>query len=755
MTNDFTLQNSAQEPGPPAMQLAGGGRLPVRQAPEEPHLLDYARILVKRRRIALTMAALVALIAAVYTFTATPIYEGRVQLLIEAGDQRVVNFQEVVDEAQSRQDYYQTQYRLLQSRSVARKTIDDLKLWASDDLSPDPATRRLSVGNAMRAGVARALSLVWGAPASADVPDAGETAAQVKTINLFLDRLSVSPVRNSRLVEVAYRSENAATAAAVANGVARAYIEQNLDFRFTATREASSWLQDQLSTQRRAVEAAETRLQQYREANEALSFEDSQNIVVQKLTDLNEAVTHAKTERLQKEAMYRQLTAIQNNPAELDRFPAILSNQFIQQQKAALAQLQRERAQMAERLGERHPDMIRMASAIETAQARITGEIANVVQGLRTEYQAALAQEQSLTTALAQQRGEALSMNRKAIEYSVLERDVESSKQIYNTLLQRAQETGIQGDLRTSNVRIVDAADTPTAPVSPRRNLTLLLGLFGGGFIGIGFAFFFEYLDNRVKTPDEIETHLGLSSLGLIPVLPANSGIVNPLVNTGVPPQFAEAFRALRTNILFSSAEEGSKSIVVTSTGPSEGKTMVASNLAIGMAQAGQRVLLIDADMRRPREHELFNMKQEPGLSNLLVGGATMADVAHKGPVANLWVMPAGKIPPNPAELLGSNRFGELLGSLKEHFDLVVVDTPPVMAVTDAAIAAHRASGVLFVVASDQTSRHAAQQALDQLEHARARFVGAVLNRVDLENNAYYYSRYYRKEYANYYTMAT
>lgn len=755
MIENLDIHSPGHEPAPAALQSAGGGRTPVRRAPEEPHLLDYARIVAKRRHIALTAFAVIAVLAAVYTFTATPIYEGKVQLLIEADDPNVVNFAQVIDEAQSRQDYYQTQYRLLQSRSVAKKTIDALNLWTNKDLSPDPTKQRFTVGNAMRGAGAWVASLVGSTSTEPEAPGTNETAAQVKTIDAFVGRLTVTPVRNSRLVEVSFRSQDPKLAASVANTVAKSYIDQNLDFRFTATRDASAWLEQQLALQRKAVEGAEARLQQYREQNEAISFADSQNIVVQKLSDLNAAVTKAKTERLQKESMYRQLMAIQSNPAEIDTFPAILSNQFIQQQKTALAQLQRDQVQMGEKLGERHPEMIKIRSAIDSAQAKLQGEIAKVVQGVRTEYQAAQAQEQSLTRALDAQRGEALSMNRKAIDFGVLDRDVESSKQIYQALMQRAKETGISGDLRTSNVRVVDGAELPDRPVSPRHVLNLLLGLFGGAFFGIGLAFFFEYLDNRVKTPEEIETHLGLPSLGLIPALAKKGSMVNPMINNGVPANFSEAFRSLRTNILFSATEEGCRSIVVTSTAPSEGKTMVASNLAIGMAQAGQRVLLIDADMRRPRGHEVFGLNVEPGLSNLLVGASKARDVLQRTQVANLWIIPAGKTPPNPAELLGSKRFAELLTSVRGHFDLVVVDTPPVMAVTDAAIVAHRASGVLFVIAADQTSRHAAQQALDQLEHARARFVGAVLNRVDLEGHAYYYSRYYRKEYANHYQSAT
>jgi polysaccharide biosynthesis transport protein len=754
VNDDFQTSSLGDHSADSSHPLARAGRMQSRPG-DEPHLLDYARVIVKRRHIALTAFTVVAMAAVVYAFTATPIYEGRVQLLIEADTPNVVNFAEVIDEAQSRQDYYQTQYRLLQSRSVASKTIDALGLWQNEELVPDPAKHRFSIGNAMRGIAAWTAALVAGDDLPAEAPAAEETLAQAMAIDAFLERLSVSPVRNSRLVDVSFRSEDAALAAQVANTIAKSYIEQNLDFRFTSTREASAWLTEQLAEQRRQVEAAEARLQQYREQNEAISFEARENIVVQKLADLNAAVTRAKTDRLQKESMYRQLAAIQDKPTELDTFPAILGNQFIQQQKASLAQLQRDQVQLGERLGERHPDMIKIRSAIDAAQLRLSTEVNKIVQAVRTEYQAAVAQEQSLAAALNQQRGEALSMNRAAIDYGVLDRDVESSKQIYQSLLQRAKETGISGELKTSNVRVVDAAAMTSSPVSPRRALTILIGLLGGSLLGIGLAFFFEYLDNRLKTPEEVETHLGLPSLGLIPSLAAEGHGANPLINNGVPPNFAEAFRALRTNILFSATDDRCRSVVVTSTAPGEGKTMVASNLAVGMAQAGQRVLLIDADMRRPRGHEVFGVKSDPGLSNVLVGAAKPGDVVHETAVANLWVMAAGKTPPNPAELLGSRRFVELLGTVTEQFDLVVIDTPPVMAVTDAAIAANRASGVLFVVAAEQTNRQAAQQALDQLEHARARFVGAVLNRVDLERESFYYARYYRKEYADYYKAAT
>jgi capsular exopolysaccharide synthesis family protein len=302
----------------------------------------------------------------------------------------------------------------------------------------------------------------------------------------------------------------------------------------------------------------------------------------------------------------------------------------------------------------------------------------------------------------------------------------------------------------------VDQAELPARPISPRRGLNLLLALFGGTLIGCCLAFFLEYLDNRIKSPDEVKQHLGLPALGLIPGIPAKvlQATGSPLMNRGVPPNFAEAMRTLRTNVLFSSAVDGGKSLVVTSTGPGEGKTLVASNIAIAFAQAGQRVLIIDADMRRPRIHDVLTVPQEPGLSNLLVSSGKASEVIKASSVPRLWVLPSGRTPPNPPELLGSQRFRDLIDSLRDHFDWVIVDTPPVMAVSDAALIAHFTTGVVYVVGAEMTSRYAAQAGLEQLESARAHVIGAVLNRVDLDRHAYYYSHYYRREYGHYYVNA-
>jgi capsular exopolysaccharide synthesis family protein len=713
------------------------------------HLLDYVRMLYKRRWTATTVFLLVLLATAVYTFTTTPIYEARTRLLIESGDPNIVSFKEVIENGPAESDYYQTQYNILQSRTLARTTLDELHLW-DHPLFGAPAAGPLSQLRTLGARL-----MPFGRETSqGTAPPAEEVGAQSRAIDRFLENLMISPVRNSRLVDIRYRLRDPAVAAAVANSVAKNYIEQDLSYKFTASRDASDWLGERLAEQRAQVEQAELALQRYREQNEAISIEDRQNIVVQKLADLNAAVTKAKTERLQKEAMYRQLDAAEQDATTFDTFPAILSNTFIQTQKTELAALQRQQAQLAERLGDRHPDMVKIKSAIQNAEAELRTEVAKVVQAVRTEYQAALAQEESLTAALDQQKREALAMNRKGIEYSVLERDVESGRQIYQSLMQRARETSVTGELKSSNVRIVDRAEIPRQPVAPRVLLSLVLALFGGTFLACGLVFFFEYLDSRIKTPEEIEARLGLPTIGIIPALGKNWRQVEPLLSKGVPPDFAEAFKALRTNVLFSAAEKGCRVVVVTSSGPGEGKTIVASNLAIGVAYAGQRVLLVDGDLRRPRVHEVFAYDQEPGLTNALVGDAKTSDAVHRTDVAGLCALTAGRVPPNAAELLGSRRFKELLTSIRGQFDWVVVDSPPVMAVTDPNILANLADSVVFVIGAEMTSHQIARRAVEQLERSRAVFAGCVLNRVQIHRHSYYYSQYYRREYADYYVAA-
>lgn len=685
---------------------------------DEVHVLDRLGVLYKRRRLAITVFLLIVIGTTVYTMLATPIFQAKVRLLIEAEEPNVVNFKGVIDEQQAKADYYTTQYTILQSRALARKTLESLKLWNT--------------------------------PPFGEASAAGDTSAQSTATDRFLVRVRVVPIRDSRLVDVFYELPDPALATTIVNALARNYIDQNREYRFLAAKDATDWLEDRLAEHRQQVESAERALQKYREQNGAISPADGENIVVQKLSQLNAEVTRAKTERLQQEAMYVQLQRRQADHASLETFGPILTDPYIREEKTALSDLLRRQTELAETYGDKNDQMIAIKSLVEGAQARLDNEIQKVVQSLTTDYQVAVAREKSLVQALEDQKAEALLMNNKAIEYNVLQREVDSSKQIYDSLMQRAKETGVAAALTTSNIRIIDVAEKPRVPVSPNRLVNLLAGVLAGAVLAIGLVFFVEYMDNRLRTPDDITYHLKLPHLGFVPLLPKSqeaSGYA--LTSRSTPATFVDAFRVIRTNMLIASAGAGGQSVLITSAGLGEGRSLVAANLAVSLAQAGKRVLLVDADMRKPTIHRLFDLPQAPGLSDHLAGTARTSDAVHSASVEGLSVLSSGAQPPNPAELLGSPQFTSLLQTWQERFDWVVIDSPPVIAAADASVIAHATTGVLFVVGADMTSRHAARRAVDRLEGTQARFFGAVLNRADLEAHAYHYSQYHRRDDAN------
>jgi succinoglycan biosynthesis transport protein ExoP len=713
-------------------------------------IVHYLQILYRRRYIATTAFLVVVLSVALVTFTSPRIFESSARILIERDDPKVVSFEQVL-QSNEYDDYYETQYTILRSRRLARRVIESLDLWSHPHFNKPPS---FSVTAFLVAPVYRVAD--WFAPPTPPQPsDASETRQQTSVIDQFLGDMSVAPVRYSRLVDLKFRSGDPGLTARVANAIADAYIKETLELRTTTTKEASNFLNDQLAEQRKKLESSEQALQAYRERNDLVSLEERQNIVVQRLEDLNAAVTKANASRIQKEAAYNQVKVALDNPAAVDSIPAILSNAFVQQQKTELAQLQRQRAQLSEKLGPSHPDMVKIGLAIQNAETRIQAEIARIVQAMRSEYEAALVEEKTLAAALNQQKQEAQGLNRTSIQYSVLQRDATANRQMFETLLQRTQETGVAEELPTGNIRVVDPAEVPGGPVAPDIFNNLLMGALFGLTLAVGLAFVFEYADDRIKNPDELKKHLGLPFLGMVPALFDRSAASPLISDPNVSAVFSESFRSIRTNVLFSSTDEGGRVVVITSSMPGEGKTAVSSNLSVALAQAGHRVLLMDVDMRKPRVHEVFRRAIAPGLSNLLVGNASASETIYDSGVPGLWLMPAGTLPPNPAELIGSKRFRDFTAFLLQHFDWVIADTPPVMAVTDATIAGNMAHGVLFVVGAEMTSRRIAQRAVEQLELGQSKFLGTVLNRVDLEHNHYYYSRYYRPSYAGYYGPTT
>jgi len=716
------------------------------------HVSDYLRVLYKRRWVAGLAFLVVFVYGAVNSLKKTPIYEAGTQLLIDVEMRRPTSLNAVLQDNTTwyDDDFYQTQYRILQSRALAWRTIEALGV-----ATPRPA--RAQPAPAARPGVLDWLAGLLGAPRRIEPPAGDETTWQSQQVDAFLGGLIVEPVRLSRLVNVRYRSPDPLLASRAANALAEQYKLHGLSLRLLASEEANVFLSEQLEDQRERVQQAEEALQAFKERYGAVAVTDGQSeIQVQKLTDLSGELTQARLTRIEKEAMYQQLVKLQSDPDSLQTFPAIVTNQLIQKTKADIAALESQDAQLlAQGLGPNFRERVAIASQLESKQRELQAQTGQVVQSIRNEFEVARAQEESLAEQFRAQTNESLAVDRQGIQYATLEREATSARQLFNNLMGRAQETGVTGEYRGSNVQVVDVAEVPRAPVLPNRRRDLTFALMAGLVLAIGLAFGLEYLDNRIKTPDEIKSHLNLAFLGLVPVVSEkDTGGQPPLLDNGAPPAFAEAMRSIRTAVVFSSAADGARTIVVTSTAPSEGKTLVSTNLGSALGQAEQRTLVVDGDMRRPRVHEVFGCAQEPGLSNVLVGTAQLRAAIRQTSNPFLSVMPAGHIPPNPAELLGSAKYRRLLEELGQDYDWIVIDAPPVMAVTDASVVANGASGVVFVIGAEMTPRRNAQTAIEQLTAARAKIIGAVLNRVNVQRHSYYYAPYHRKDYTQAYVRS-
>jgi len=721
------------------------------------HPTDYLRVLFKRRWVALPGFLLVFLTGAIGTIRAVPVYEARTQLLVEKDARRVTTLNTALDgtEGIENDDFYPTQYNILQSRTLATRTLtalDGAKLAEKQPASSGGFAFSVSglIGS-VRSGASSMVSKAKPAPI-AD-PEPHETTMQSHRIDGLLGSLKVEQVRMARLFNLRFRSTDPQYAAAAVNMLAQEYRNQSLDFRLASSREAAEYLGKQLIEQRTRVNESEMALQRFKERHNTVSVDDKQNIIVQRLGALSSNLTSAQIYRSEKEEAYNQILSLQKEGVSIDAVPSIRSNEAVIRAKADIANYKARDAEFAaQNLAPKMSERVSLANQIQAAELRLKEETEKAVSNVRNEYEMAKNKEAQLQKDLDKQKGEVIGVDSLTMQYAALVREAESNRKLYENLLERTKESGAAGEFRGSNVSIVDKAEVPRTPVLPQVKRDLMVAAFGGCLLAFALAFGFEYIDSRIKTPDEVKAYLNMPCLGMVPVVPIkNQHGETPLLNGEATAAFSEAIRAVRTAVLFASADEGARSIVVTSTGPHEGKTLVASSLAIALAQTGQRTIVLDADMRRPRMHEALGRSQEPGLSNLLVGDSVLTDAVRPTTIQNLWILPAGHIPPNPAELLGSKKYDELLAELKRRFDTVIIDAPPVMPVTDAALLAHTAGGVLFVIGAEMTPRQSAAAAIEQLSNANAKFLGAVLNRVHIERHAYYYSAYYHKAYGKYY----
>jgi polysaccharide biosynthesis transport protein len=698
----------------------------------------------KRRAIVFTCLGVSLLVATIYNYTSRPVYQANAQILIDRDTPKVLPNKELVDIVQAGADYYQTQYQLLRGRMLAERVVEKLDLQRSDEFLTGP----------MLSPWERLQVRILGKPPKSTLDSDGMPLSPA--VAAFRSRVIVEPVPGSRLVNLRFSAYDPALAAQAVNALAELYIKQTLEFRFTVSSEATGWLGDRLKEQQEKVQAAEKALQQYREKEGLVNPEERQSLVDQKLQALNLAVLNARTERIAKETVWVQLRNL--SPAAVASFPSVMANPVVQGLKSQLADLHKDEVRLSDSLGDKHPDMIKVRSEIRATEDKLRSEMRSVVQAAEADYRTAASQEATLQQNLDAVKQEAMGVNRKAIEYGVLRREVDGNQQIYKDLLTRTKQTGLETELETTNIRVVEKAEAPRAPISPQRRRNYQLGAILGLVLGIALVLIFEHFDNTLKTPEDVKEHLGLPFLGMVPdvgVRQTSSSAprtgVSPLILKNPQSAVAESYRVLRTNLIFSSAENQGRAIVISSANPGEGKTTTVANLASSLALNGAKVLAVDADLRRPTMHHHFGIPKTPGLSDLIVGKCQASQAIQATRFKGLQILPCGYVPPNPAELLGSAHMRQVVDALRTHYEWVLIDTPPILAMADTPVLCPLVDGVVLVIGAEVSGRPTIQRAVDQIQGVGGKIIGIVLNKVDLERNSYYYSQYYGEYYRSYY----
>jgi len=710
-------------------------------------LSDYWRILQKRKWTVIVSVIVVFIMAALISIRMTPVYDAVTRIMISARTSNPLNFKDtnMSQQADNQQQNIDTQVKILQSDTMAELVIHRLTL----DARPDFAGKAQTQNN--------------GGITVSESPSQ-DAERQEQLIHKFQKNLKVQQVPNTSLIEIKYSDPNSSLAADVANAITAAFIEQNVKSRYDSTMQAADWLSKQLADLQIKMESSQAKLVQYQKEHDIVGTDDKQNLTTEKLDELNKDLTAAQADRIEKESLNQIATT--SNPEGLT---AILQDPILTALRQRQTELQAQYALLSTEFGPGYPKVLEIKNQLDQLDRSYKEQVQNSVNRIQNDYQTAVNRERMLQAALTEQTGVADQLNESAIEYKVLKQEADSNRQLYDGLLQQLKEASLAAGLDSSNIRIVDRARVPLHPARPNIPMNLEFALLIGLVGGIAIAFGLEALDTTVRTPDEAERISGLPALGVIPLQAAFDGPVTgiakahllkraPRNNVGPRPlisyqdpqsEIAEAYRALRTSILLSSASHPPRCILITSSVPQDGKTMTCLNLAIVLAQQGKRILIVDADMRRPNIHKAFGLKGQVGLSNVLTGNAKISDTIQATVQANLFVLPAGLVPPHPSELLSSSLMQDLLKKWREEYDHIIIDSPPVVSVTDAVLLSVQSDAVLLIVRSGQTSATHVRRTCNLLQSVKAGVLGVVVNAADLSSPDYYYY-YYGSKYRYY-----
>jgi polysaccharide biosynthesis transport protein len=789
-------------------------RATARVADEAPGLREYWSVVRLRLTLIVTITTCAMLIVGIFVFTETPQYKSTSVILVEPQPPQVLDIKQLMVESNddSEHDYYKTQYALLQSRSLAAQVIHDEGLqdnpWFNDSSQAQGLLGGYWSTFKSRVGGLSSENTGVDAGATADAP-LGFPGVRTALIKAYLKDLEIQPELGTRLVKISFSTPDPKLSAVLANAHADAYVRQGLELTAQASQAVQQFLERKLVDLKERIEKSEAALNSYRHDKGILEFstEGKNEILVKRLEELNSALTEAQTKRI---ALESQVDLIRKN--DYDALPAVVNNTMVHALKPQLDNLEAQYASMASRYTLIYRPLAALKAKLDDTQARLDDTVADIVRSIKLEYHAAVTREVELQAEVEREKAKALALNDASLKDAILARDVDSSRQLYESVLKRMNEMGVAAEAHATNVSIVERAVPPTFSASPRKGLAIVLSGVFALFSAIGAAFFLDYLDDTLKTPEQVERYLQLPALAFVPnvsrvrngsppaQLEVSQSQPGPCASpdqpqNGNPAQRShrhnmrrqpalvsmaevsrtrpnqvpfsragqqkagrlstlvsarEAYRTIRSQILLSRAGTPPRTLLITSAVPEEGKSITAVNTAITFAHKGRRVLLIDADLRRARCHELLKSDDRQGLSEVLTGQVGLDEVVNATGVTNLFLLVAGAVPPDPPELLGSQMMGDILNALCALYDHVVIDTAPVMPVSDTLVLSKYAEGVIVIVGRT-TPKHIVRRACLRLSDSGAKILGVVLNQFSSYGHSSY-SGYNGDNYSHYYS---
>jgi len=720
---------------------------------KEIHLRDYLHVVLKHRHKALQFFAIIFALTLLVTFSTTPIYIATTKVLIEKSESANLSLNPYYMSYDP--DFGETQFQLIRSFSVAQRVVKMLGLGRANTAAGSEAGTNIITGtfNWFRDLISTVLHIGGAKPVPATSDPAQTAAPEEDPLRLYQQArmisgsITVSPIKNSKIVNISFASADPKMAALIVNTVAKAYTDEVLDIKMGSSQYALKWLTEKADEERARLNRTEKALQEYMRDKDIATLENKVTMVPERVSEIAIKLAQSETRRKELETLYSAVKPYAVNPDGADEIPAIAADPVMQSLRSQILKAEQTVADLSQKYGQRHPAMVTATGDLNVLRDKKREQVKRVVATIKNEYDIAKSGEESLRRLAGQVKSETQSLGEKFVQYGVLKREAETSRELFEAIVKRIKEQGITQDIQTVTVWVIEKAEVPASPSKPNKFRNILLGLVIGLMGGVGLAFFVEYLDNTVKSAEDIEQRFDVPVLGIIELLDKQKGQADDIVLREPHANITENYRAIRTSIMLSTADKPPKHILVTSIAPQEGKTTTAVNLAGILAQSGHNVLLMDADLRRPRLRRIFGIKADSGLSTYLAGTSDIEFFTPKG-IEHLQVVPSGPVPPNPSELIGSRHLQDLLASLEEKFDFVVWDSPPLFAAAESLVLSKMLSGTIIVARAGKTTYKELERGIKSIQDIEARVLGVVINGLDIKENMRYNYNY---RYYNYY----